>query len=138
MVEEDRGVENVSLHLLEKIVCFARVQGSPVTPSCFRQVQSLHFLLLMIYRIFSSQHVGVPHTIVPKTVPNHHGGTAEHQHEARPRGTVDHRVPTTSGPPFSRPSDRSRGISQLRDKARGGLLKIWLCPPRCCDGCGPA
>lgn len=62
----------MSLHLLEKDVYFARVQGSPITLSCFRQVPSLHFLLLMIYRIFPSQHVGFPHTIVPKTISNHH------------------------------------------------------------------
>lgn len=64
----------MSLHLLEKNVCFARVQGSPVTLSCIRQVPSLHFLLLMIYRISPSKHVGFPHTIVPKTVSNHRDG----------------------------------------------------------------
>lgn len=40
----------------------------------------------------------------------------EHQHEACPRGTDYHCLPTPSGPQFSRPSDRWRGISQLRMK----------------------
>lgn len=104
---------------LKKNVVLREVQGNTVTPQCFGQVPSLHFLLLIVCRISPSRHLGFPHTIAPKTVSNHHDGlnvlfnTSMKHFRAEPIIIV---YPHPQALHSLVPSDRSRGTSQLRMK----------------------